>query len=190
MNASPICLRLDWQLAWRPFSLARANTGKRMAASRAIRAMTINNYKRVKPLLKVNLCDIVFSPEFEIELNGHFWDFKYSEPEQKKMRRLCEEAGARGVERAMPLNENVRMLFRSTTPATDTTYTYTSLCRVRSDCGLSEKRSSFLYFYPTKNLRPILKSWVCHDRSASLPQAEISIRMFNPYFYLLQCIIG
>jgi len=36
MKASPICLTLDEHEAWRAFSLARAKTGKRIAARMAM----------------------------------------------------------------------------------------------------------------------------------------------------------
>jgi len=41
--------RLLQQAAWRAFSLALANTGKRMAASKAMIAITTSNSMSVKP---------------------------------------------------------------------------------------------------------------------------------------------
>jgi hypothetical protein len=50
-KAAASCFMFDWQLACRAFSLALANTGKRMAARTAMIAMTTSNSVSVKPLL-------------------------------------------------------------------------------------------------------------------------------------------
>ena len=51
MTPRPICLRLDWQLARRAFSRARAKTGNRIAAKMAIIAITTRSSIKVNAFL-------------------------------------------------------------------------------------------------------------------------------------------
>src|SRR5688572_14585739 len=53
---SPICFKLLWQLERRAFSRARENTGNRMAARRAIMAITTRSSIRVNPLFEAVIC--------------------------------------------------------------------------------------------------------------------------------------
>src|SRR5689334_15418718 len=93
----PICRVFERQLAWRAFSRACANTGKRMDARIAIIAITTRSSIRVKPRLDCGLriadCGMgdgggsieleleLESPqdaEFEFEFDGEMWDIRTS----------------------------------------------------------------------------------------------------------------
>jgi hypothetical protein len=59
----PNCFRFDWQLALRAFPLARAKTGKRIAARIAMMAITTSNAIRVKP-------DVLFGTRLPFQACG------------------------------------------------------------------------------------------------------------------------